>query len=78
MTRIKTSFGDPLACETSDRDEYKQKTKLCFYILWQVKNVIQIETLKNVKYVPAKELVPAIIKVTVYYFREYSRSYVDS
>ena len=40
--------------------------------------VIQIETLKNVKYVPAKELVPAIIKITVYYIRVYSRSYVDS
>ena len=61
MTRIKTSFGDPLACETSDREEYKQKTKLCFYILLQ-----------------AKELVPAIIKITVYYIRVYSRSYVDS
>ena len=26
---MKTSFGDPLACETSDREEYK-KSKLCF------------------------------------------------
>ena len=78
MTRIKTSFGDPLACETSDREEYKQKTKLCFFFFFQVKNGIQIETLENVEYVPAKELVPAIIKVTVYYFREYSTGYVDS
>lgn len=41
-------------------------------------HVIQIETLKNVKCVPAKELVTAIMKITVYYVRVYSRRYVDS
>ena len=40
-----------------------KKSKLCFYNLWQFKHVFQIEMLKNVKYVPAKELVPAIMKI---------------
>lgn len=51
--------------------------KQALFLYFVTAHLIQIETLKNIKYVPVKELVPAIIKITVYYIRVYSRRYVD-
>ena len=48
--------------QVTERNIKKQALFLCFVTA----HVIQIETLKNVKYVPAKELVPAKIRRRVH------------